>query len=122
MTEKTFLDKYPEFKNTGLHNVDIVLGRPLVKRTSVWQEEELEKILDKHFIRKEDRFDDCHCPECRPHEFIENQKVKEAIEKHICDLKFKILKEIKLPATERYTHDHIQEFEELVKKELGLEK
>ena len=55
-------------------------------------------------------------------ELIEKQKVKKAIEKHICDLKFKVIKEIKLPATERHTHDHIQEFEELVKKELGLEK
>ncbi len=47
----TFEKKYPSLIGKGLHNIDIVLDKPLIKRTSHYGEDLIEKhLLDKQHV------------------------------------------------------------------------
>lgn len=87
MTEKPFMDKYPEFEGKDLDyesddpycGVNFTQFQQDVSPDLIFGDKTIKVILDKHFIRKynEEDFDKVN------HTLIEKQKVKEAFDNFI---------------------------------------
>jgi len=84
---KTFLEKYPEFKEQS--KLKIESGQFTFKYVDLktgegkmYSEKQIEEILDKHYVRKEE-FDIQIV--MTPNEVIEKQKVKDAINKVVLE-------------------------------------
>jgi len=94
MIKKTFIEKYPEFKGKQIESyepVDILKEDGKWHNINQYYEKDIEKLLDKHFIRKESyeiiAKDFANVLNRLNKDYIPKQKVKDALKDLVKDLK-----------------------------------